>query len=65
MICSDDEGRPVGFCLISTPQVRMNKNTLLNQNYICPMGADTVQALKNKRDGVLPKSACAGIEPSF
>ena len=27
-----DEGRPTGFRLISTPQVRMNKNTLLNQN---------------------------------
>ncbi len=42
MICSDDDGRPAGFCLISTPQVRMNKNTLLNQNYICSIGADGV-----------------------
>jgi len=32
MICSDDEGRPAGLCFISTPQVRMNKNTPLNQN---------------------------------
>ena len=42
MICSDDEGRPVGFRFISTPQVRMNKNTLLNQNQICSIGADGV-----------------------
>ena len=41
MIFSDD-GRPVGLCFISTPHVRMNKNSLLNQNYICPMGADGV-----------------------
>ena len=26
------QGRPVGFCLISTPQVRTNKNSLLRQN---------------------------------
>jgi hypothetical protein len=32
MICSDDDDRPVGFCLISTPQVEMNKNSLLNHN---------------------------------
>jgi len=32
MIFSDDDGRPVGLCFISTPQVRMNKNTPLNQN---------------------------------
>ena len=32
MICSDDDVRPAGFCFISTPQVRINKNTLLNQN---------------------------------
>jgi hypothetical protein len=43
IICSDDDGRPAGFCLISTPQVRMNKNTLLNQNYICSIGADVIQ----------------------
>jgi len=28
----DADGRPVGLCFISTPQVRMNKNTPLNQN---------------------------------
>jgi hypothetical protein len=33
MIFSDDD-RPAGLRLISTPQVRMIKNTLLNQNYI-------------------------------
>ena len=31
-ICSDDDVFPAGFCLISTLLVRMNKNTLLNQN---------------------------------
>jgi hypothetical protein len=25
------------------PQLRMNKNSLLNQIYICPIGADGVQ----------------------
>jgi hypothetical protein len=39
MIFSDDD-RPAGLRLISTPQVRMIKNTLLNQNYICPIRAD-------------------------
>ncbi len=28
----DEDGRPAGLCFISTPQVRMNKNSLLNQN---------------------------------
>ena len=44
IILSDDDGRPAGFCLISTPQVRMNKNTLLNQNQFCPIGADVIQS---------------------
>ncbi len=44
MICSDDDDRHVGFCLISTPQVRMNKNTPLNQNYICSIGDDGTQS---------------------
>jgi len=42
MRCSDDDGRPAGFCLISTPLVRMIKNTLLNQIYICSIGADVI-----------------------
>jgi hypothetical protein len=40
---SDDDGRPAGFCLISTPLVRMIKNTPLNYGYICPIGADVIQ----------------------
>ena len=44
MIFSDDDCRPVGLCFISNPQLRMNKNSLLNQIYICPIGADGVQA---------------------
>ena len=44
MMCSDDEARPAGFCRISTPQgLGLTKNTPLNQNYICPIGADSVQ----------------------
>jgi hypothetical protein len=31
MVCSDDDGRPDGFCFISAPQIRMNKNSPLNQ----------------------------------
>ena len=46
MMCSDDEGRPAGLCFISTPQFRINKNTLLNQNYICPIGADVIQVYR-------------------
>jgi hypothetical protein len=45
MIFSDDDCRPVGLCFISNPQLRMNKNSLLNQIYICPIGADGVQAV--------------------
>jgi hypothetical protein len=45
IIFSDDDGRPVGLCFISTPQLRMNKNSLLNQIYICPIGADGIQQL--------------------
>jgi hypothetical protein len=29
---------------IWTPQLRMNKNSLLNQIYICPIGADGVHS---------------------
>ena len=32
MIFSDDDGRPAGLCFISTPQFKMNKNSLLNQS---------------------------------
>jgi hypothetical protein len=42
IIVSDEDGRPIGLCFISTPQVRMNKNSSLNQIYICPIGADGV-----------------------
>ena len=31
------------FCLISTPQLRMIKNTPLNYGYICLIGADVIQ----------------------
>jgi arylsulfatase A-like enzyme len=31
MVCSDDDGRPAGFCFISTPQIRMDKDSPLNQ----------------------------------
>ncbi|HJN96162.1 MAG TPA: hypothetical protein QGF41_10740, partial [Gammaproteobacteria bacterium] len=41
---SDDAGRSAGFCFISTPHVRMNKNSPLNQCYICSIGADGVQS---------------------
>jgi hypothetical protein len=43
---------PAGLCFISTPQFRINKNTLLNQNYICPIGADVIQYLKKEREGL-------------
>jgi len=45
MIRSGDAGRSAGFCFISTPQVRMNKNTLLIWSAICPIGADGVQSI--------------------
>ena len=32
MIFSDADGRPADFCILSTLQIRMNKNSLLNQN---------------------------------
>ena len=32
IVIFSEDARPDGFCLISTPQVRMNKNSLLNQN---------------------------------
>jgi hypothetical protein len=41
MMGSDDERRPAGFCFISTPLVKMNKDTHLN--HICPIGADVRQ----------------------
>lgn len=31
---------PAGFCFITVTQIRMNKNSPLDQRYICPMGAD-------------------------
>ena len=43
MVCSDDDTRPDGFCFISAPQIRMNKNTSLNQCYSCSIGADGLQ----------------------
>jgi len=45
MIRSDDAGRSAGFCFISTPHVRMNKNSPLNQCYICSIGADGVHSI--------------------
>jgi hypothetical protein len=46
MIRSDDAGRFAGFCFISTPYVRMNKNSPLNQCYICSIGADGVHGVR-------------------
>jgi len=46
MIRSDDAGRSAGFCFISTPHVRMNKNSPLNPCYICSIGADGVQSVR-------------------
>ena len=31
MVIRDDDGRPAGLCFISTSQVRMYKNTILDQ----------------------------------
>jgi len=45
MIRSDDAGRSAGFCFISTPHVRMNKNSPLNPCYICSIGADGVHLI--------------------
>jgi hypothetical protein len=42
LIFSDDDGRPVGLCFISIPQVRMNKNSPLNWTYVCSIGADGI-----------------------
>ena len=49
MIFSDDDAGPAGFCLISTPQVRMNMNTTLDQNYICSIAADGAQSERSER----------------
>ena len=62
MICSDDDARPAGLCFISTPQVRMNKNTPLNQNYICPIGADGIHDLQVRGRKYIDRAQCVASQ---
>jgi len=44
---------PAGFCFITVTQIRMNKNSPLDQRYICPMGADGLQRCTRISSSVL------------
>src|SRR6056300_645877 len=58
IVCSDDDTRPDGFCFISTPQIRMNKNSPLNQCYISSIGADGEQFWINTLYSVDQRAHC-------